>query len=149
MKIDAEQFMAIAEEVLGSGRELRTRVTGGSMGASIADGSVVCFEPASQRGVRRGDIVLIRSAMGRAVCHRVFALRHGVDGPEIQTWGDGAIQPDAPVPLGNVLGRLKSIEGPGRNPLTASARLHAHARFYWRRLRRLIRGRPPASTPPR
>jgi len=149
MRIDSEQFVAIAEEVLGRDRELRTRVSGNSMGASVPDGSIVCFEPADRKRLRRGDIILIRSAGGRALCHRLFALRRGADGPEVQTWGDGAIAPDTPVPLASVLGRLKSIEGPGRNPLTASARLHARARFCWRRFRTLAGRKLPDSAPPR
>lgn len=149
MRIDSEQFVAIAEEILGRDRELRTRVSGSSMGASIPDGSIVCFEPADGKRLRRGDIVLIRSAGGMALCHRLFALRQGANGPEVQTWGDGPIAPDAPVPLGSVLGRLKSIEGPGRNPLTASARIHAHARFCWRRLGRLVRRKREDNAPPR
>ncbi len=149
MRIDSEQFMAIAEEILGHDRELRTRVSGSSMGHSIPDGSVVCFEPANRQRLRWGDIVLIRSASGKAVCHRLFAVRHGPDGPKVQTWGDGASAPDIPVPLDSVLGRLKSIEGPGRNPLTESARIYARARFHWRRLGRLVRRKRKDSAPPR
>lgn len=139
MRIYSEEFVAIAEEILGSGRELRTRVSGSSMGASVPDGSFVCFEPTDRRRLRRGDIVLIRSAGGRALCHRLIAVRGGADGPQVQTWGDASVRPDVPVPLASVLGRLTSIEGTGRNPLATPARLHAHARFCWRRLRNFLR----------
>jgi len=149
MRIDSEQFLGMAEEVLSRGGEVRTRVTGGSMGASVPDGSVVCFEPIGEGRLRRGDIVLVRSARGRAVCHRVFAVLGGPERSRVQTWGDGTAAPDAPVPLTSVLGRLKSIEGPGRNPLTAAARIRALARFWWRRFRLFgRRGRPGAGPPP-
>jgi len=129
----------MAEEVLSRGGEVRTRVTGASMGASIPDGSVVCFEPVRGKRLRRGDIVLVRSAEGRAICHRVFAISDGPEGTTVQTWGDGTSAPDLPVPLSNVLARLKAVEGPGRNPLGTTVRLGALARFCWRRLRLLCR----------
>lgn len=138
MNLDAPEFLDLARELLAQGHEVRTRMSGTSMGRSVPDGAVVCLAPVAPDDLRLGDIVLLESASGGLVCHRIYRIRRRGEELEVATWGDNASRPDRAVPATNVLGRLKSAEGVAHDPQSPHARLHARVRFIWRRLRRRL-----------
>lgn len=138
MNLDAPEFRDLARELLAQGHEVRTRMSGTSMGRSVPDGAVVCVEPVQPEELRLGDIVLLESASGGLVCHRIYRIRRRGEELEVATWGDNASRPDRAVPVANVLGRLKQVEGQAHDPHSLRARRRARLRFAWRTLRRYL-----------
>lgn len=138
MRLDAPEFRDLARALLAQGHEVRTRMTGTSMGGSVPDGAVVCLEPVRPEELRLGDIVLVESASGGLVCHRIYRLSRHLGELEVATWGDNSSRPDRAVTATNVLGRLKHVEGVSDDPHSARARRYARLRFAWRTLRRRL-----------
>jgi len=82
------------------------------MGPAIRDGDLVTFAPIRHRQVRRGDVLLYDSARG-PTAHRVVECPKR-DRAIFLTRGDAPGSPLEEVPVGQVLGRVESVERDGR-----------------------------------
>ena len=105
----------LATSLLGSGWMLRLRVSGTSMKPFLRSGSLLRIAPLlpSLAPPVLGDIVLLQSASGRLVAHRVIELRGDMYG----TKGDSSGEADPPVGRGQILGKVLGMEGPLFLPL--------------------------------
>jgi signal peptidase I len=98
-----------------AGHESLWPVEGGSMWPLIREGDVAVIAH-GERALRRGDVVAFRQA-GQVVIHRLERLK---EAGSLVTAGDTHIFADAPVPPGDVLGRVVAIQTPtGRYSLTS------------------------------
>ncbi|HKI04882.1 MAG TPA: S26 family signal peptidase [Thermoanaerobaculia bacterium] len=103
----AEVFAALQR--MAREAPVTVRVRGGSMAPLFADGDHVLA--AAARVYWPGDVVVFRAADGRLLVHRLLGYRlwkkgRWQGGLALVTRGDACAVPDAPVPLGAVLGRV-------------------------------------------
>ena len=90
------------------------------MAPSLVEGSVVAVSPAAF--YVPGDLVCFRGPTGGLVVHRVIGYHPGRGGIFLWTQADSAWEPDAPIALERVLGKV-------RRPVGLPARLAAAGRF--------------------
>ena len=116
-------------------------VRGGSMLPRLADGDRV--EIARARFYLPGDVVAFHAGEGRIVVHRLLGYRLYRGRLACVTRGDAVPQLDAPVPLGQLLGRVVSHPGPAplAPPRARLAALGAFLGLVVRRVGRIVRGR--------
>ncbi len=120
-----EGLRQIAEE---DGMEVR--IAGGCMAPALAPGDRVRVRPA--RFYWPGDLVVVRSAEGRLLAHRLLGLRPWHGRLAWVTQGDACATPDTPIPTRQILGRIE-----GQHP-TFADRLRAAGRLF-RRMARPLR----------
>ncbi len=108
LNLKREDFISIAQEVLGRGRILRFKAKGGSMSPFIRNGDVVEVVPAKGK-INLGDIILYRSSYGNPVVHRVIQRNK----ESIITKGDSVPSSDEPILSEQVLGRVVAVEKNG------------------------------------
>ena len=102
--------LEIAEEILRSFGELRFVAQGVSMIPAIFPGDELIVRRESIEDARSGDVVLFRRG-GRLFAHRVVACT-GTGEPEVGaviTRGDALAQSDAPITVGEWLGRVSEV----------------------------------------
>lgn len=100
----------LGTELLRSGYGVRFRATGQSMNPTIRDGEAITVEPISPEDMRRGDIILYRTAKG-FIAHRIILIEKDDDnGLVFIPRGDASATCDAPVSFEQVLGRVESSE---------------------------------------
>ncbi len=130
------------ESVLAGGYSVRVQVTGRSMAPFLRGGEVLIIEPVEGRQLGVGDIVLFKDVNEHWIIHRVVRIRGGW----IQTQGDALNEPDAPVEIARLRGRVERVEGRGtsldleRRPQRLRGWFLARSRT-WRRLLRRVRSR--------
>lgn len=111
LRIDQEDFAAVAGPVLAAGGTISFHCRGTSMAPFIADNDLVQVAPVND-SVRVGDVVLCRTGNDELLLHRVAAVRQG----GIVTRGDASGEADPGlVPLNAVLGRVVKVSGQGYN----------------------------------
>ncbi len=108
LNLKREDFVSIAQEVLGRGRALKFRAKGGSMSPFIRNGDVVQLVPVKGK-INLGDVVFYRSSYGNTIVHRVVRRRREI----VITKGDSSPSPDQPVLSKQVLGRVVAVEKNG------------------------------------
>lgn len=101
--------------------ELEVRIVGGCMTPILADGGRVRVRPA--RFYWPGDVVVVRSAEGKLLAHRLLGLRPWRGGLAWVTQGDGCAIPDTPVASSALLGRVEGVTPTLRDRLRAASRL--------------------------
>jgi signal peptidase I len=107
-------FLEVSTDLLSRGYSVRFRPGGHSMHPTIRDGEAVTVEPVDPGKVKRGDIVLYRTA-GGVIAHRVTLIERREDKPEVfHLRGDASTSLDAPVRAEQILGRVVSVERTGR-----------------------------------
>ena len=121
MKLPAEEYRELVRGLLAEGRPVTLRMTGQSMGGAIPDGSEVRVRPPGRQG--RDEVVLYEDLDNNLICHRIVRLWRQKAQYWIQTWGDTADRPDAPVPVERVLGVVEGVKRLGM------------ARVWWRAVR--------------
>lgn len=100
---------------------------GVSMEPANKEGDVVLIKDVSQDDLHVGDVVVF-SALGQKIMHRIIEQRTGPDGESIiVTQGDNVARPDFPIPASQVSGKLV-----GEIPLlgTLSRMIDAQGGFY-------------------
>jgi hypothetical protein len=139
-------FTHILADLLASGHTVRFTAPGHSMHPVIRHGDVLLIEPAS-RPQSKGDILLY-SAGGGLVAHRLIGFIAGGEEPALVLKGDSAAAPDLPVRSAQVLGRVVAVERRGRriDPYGArtrsGCRLYIATRYVKARLLKLLRMKP-------
>jgi len=112
----------LAAQVLRSQETLHLPATGSSMLPTIWPGDSLIIEPLSGDTVELGEVVLF-TRNGRFVAHRVVEKIAG----KIHTQGDAASRPDAPLTLGDLMGKVSMIVRNGRL-IQLRGRQHASGR---------------------
>lgn len=97
----------VAEAFLKGGKKTRFTVSGNSMWPLIRHNRDSVLLSSLARPVKAGDIVLYHrdAAFKQCILHRV----HRVKGETIMTMGDGCLALDAPVAVGQVIGRVEKV----------------------------------------
>ena len=100
LRVERDDMVSLIREVARQGGALRVRAPGGSMLPSIPRGALVRIRGVSDEGITCGDVVLVLTADGEPVLHRVI----GVAGQTLRLRGDAALTEDPPAPLSRVIG---------------------------------------------
>jgi hypothetical protein len=90
---------------LARSEAVEVRIAGGCMAPRLADGGTVRVRPA--RFYWPGDVVVVRSAEGRLLAHRLLGLRPWRGGLAWVTQGDACARADTPVRKSAILGRVE------------------------------------------
>ncbi len=107
---DADLFAPAVRDLLALGR-VRLRATGGSMAPWVCHGDWVTLAPWPRGAIPTpGDVVLIETAEGALLLHRVLGVQRQVSPPLVVTRGDASAVADRAVPLECVLARLVAVE---------------------------------------
>lgn len=128
--MDTDVLAALRE--MAREQPVSVAVRGGCMAPRIAEGDRVEVAPA--RLYWPGDVIVFRAADGRWLVHRLLGWRRLQGRLAAVTRGDGCPCHDAPVPFGQVLGR---VVGPAGR-VTPVGRLRSVASFLRLALRRLF-----------
>jgi len=104
--------LALFEEVLASGAELRVRVTGRSMASTLRAGDVVTIRSTAPGLLRKGDLVLVKNSQDAPVLHRLIKTSGPEDARLFHTKADAIRGLDEPVPENRVLGKVCRAERP-------------------------------------
>ena len=106
MELARPEVSGLFESVLAGGYSVRVQVTGCSMRPFLQGGEVLIIEPVGNRRLRVGDIVLFRDVQDRLVIHRIVQLK----GASVQTQGDALNEPDSPVEISRIMGKVERVE---------------------------------------
>ncbi len=107
-------FADVVSDLLRRGHSVRFQAKGGSMYPTIREGEAITVAPAQPAGIRRGDVILVRSTRG-LVAHRVVSATRGAGGSFVYVLrGDAAAASDEPVEESAVLGKVIAAERGGR-----------------------------------
>ena len=112
------EVSGLFENVLAGGYSVRVQVTGRSMRPFLQGGEVLIIEPVGSRLLRVGDVVLFKDAQDRLVIHRVIRARD----TSIQTQGDALNEPDSPVEIGRIMGKVERVENDWSSHLDLESR---------------------------
>ena len=137
-------FIEVVTDLLSRGHSVRFRAKGSSMHPTIREGEAITVAPARPAGIRRGDVILYRSARG-VIAHRVAGVERGPGGALVFIpRGDASQSRDDPVEEGAILGRVVTVERGGRalNPAACRARSFAVAWAAAAHLMQWLRARP-------
>jgi len=151
VRLTSADYLELVSGLLATGTPVTTAVRGLSMCPAILPGDRLRVEPLDSAQVQVGDIVLVRTAAGRALYHRVARISRRRPG-WVQTWGDSCLGPDDPVPTTSVLGRVTAVYSAGPPRDLEARRRRARRRFPLRflrcYLRRLLPGRSSREASP-
>jgi hypothetical protein len=106
MDIARPEVSGLFESVLAGGYSVRVQVTGCSMRPFLQGGEVLIIEPVGSRRLRVGDVVLFKDGQDRHLIHRVIR----VIGDSVRTQGDALNEPDFPVEMTRLLGKVERVE---------------------------------------
>jgi signal peptidase I len=109
IKLNARQFIDLAEEVLAQENSLSFRVKGVSMRPFILEGDALEIQAVQPERIRLGDVVLYRAGTERLLAHRVVGFRKESGESFFLLQGDAARQRDGWVAGHQVLGRAISL----------------------------------------
>jgi signal peptidase I len=127
----------IVSDLLRRGHSVRFRAKGGSMRPTIREGEAITVAPVRPAGIRRGDVILYRSARG-VIAHRVARVeRHPDGGLVFLPRGDASRGRDDPVEKAAILGSVVAVERGGRARDPAALRARALA-VTWAAAARLL-----------
>ena len=104
----------MSQELLDRGGLLRFQAHGRSMHPFIKNGDIILVEPRNGNSVDVGDIIFYRRPDGSSAAHRLVKITGKKDGLTLITKGDSLKYLDTPVTSEQVMGRVITIEGCGR-----------------------------------
>jgi uncharacterized repeat protein (TIGR01451 family) len=121
---DSQKFAEVCEELLSQGAAVRFRGEGPSMRPNILDQDALVVTPVGAAGVRRGEVVLTRSAAGWKAHRVVAADKFSV---AVITRGDAGQEND---PISDaVVGRVVAVERGGKEIATLGLVARSAARL--------------------
>ncbi len=100
---DSPLFRAMARDLLSAGCSVRFQVSGLSMLPTIRDGEFVHVAPVRAIELRCGDVVLVEDG-AKLRAHRLVGKN--ASGDQFVTRGDASLEPDSPVRVAQILGRI-------------------------------------------
>jgi len=80
----------------------------------IRDGDMVSVQQVGLGDIRRGDVLLYKSAYSQLLVHRVIKIQRCSDQNCYLMQGDALLQPDGWIPPDQILGQVTSIDRNGR-----------------------------------
>lgn len=104
MKTDQGLFTGVLQDALQRGDPVWLRVQGVSMRPWLREGDRICIQPAGQRRIHRGDIVLFWREPGRPILHRVLRVGREAAGIVYDCRGDAESGRPERVPASMVMG---------------------------------------------
>ena len=107
-------------DILNSGSDLRTRVTGSSMAPMIRDGDLVTLRKVPARDLNPGDIVWFINNSGTSAAHRILKKRVRPEKTCLHTKGDAQLEYDQWIDENHILGKVCRIEKPRAHGSTIS-----------------------------
>lgn len=114
-------LVRLFDDILQTGASLRMKVTGRSMAPFLKAGEVVTVSRVPFPMLRRGDLILFRTADNQLILHRIIRKKRSRDASCIfLTKGDAAVSADNPISDNLVLGKVTKIARaslPGRTCL--------------------------------
>ena len=128
LRLPGKDLFAQIEQFLLEGRQVCLIVTGTSMWPLIRHGHDSVRLGSLHRLPCRGDLLLLKSPEphNRYILHRVYR----VSADAVITLGDSRVQPDPPVPLNCVIGRVEAVIRNGREYSCDGPLLRAYAWFW-------------------
>ncbi len=145
-------FRVLAGQILADGHRLRFTASGSSMHPFIQDGDLLEVAPLSTKRVSLGDVLLVESAAGRLLAHRVVKIRRLDGTSQFLVKSDASRAADGWFQAPSILGRVDKLEHEGKSINLASAAQRGRAvlwviinpwivRLFWlpARLRRFAR----------
>ncbi len=103
--------VALIEDILQRGVDVRMEVTGRSMAPFLNSGTVVTIGSADVGSLKPGDLILFKNSAGRPVLHRIIRTRNLNGHPSaFLTKGDALRNYDEPVPADRVMGKVVNVE---------------------------------------
>jgi SOS-response transcriptional repressor LexA len=111
--LETPDFLEQARQMLSRGIPVAMRMSGSSMRPTIEDGDMVTIKPIDENPIKPGDIILYQTRFDTAVIHRVVRIDRQSSERVVITRADSSNQPDIPVALHRVLGRVNLIERGG------------------------------------
>ncbi len=127
LELGTLDFKVLASQILADGHCLRFTASGSSMHPFIQDGDLLEVAPLNAERVTLGDVLLVESAAGKLLVHRVVKI-HQMDGTS-----QYLIKPDAHLALDgwfqapSILGRVDNVERRGKSINLRSAPQHWRA----------------------
>jgi signal peptidase I len=144
-KLGTEHVLAAVELMGRVGREGTMRVQGESMRPTLRPDQMLAVDFAPE-GLARGDMLVFRQGETLLV-HRLVGPARPLEGRRrLKTRGDGVGDPDPPVELDRVVGRVVAFEDDGRlmttrrRPARAYAWCLAQHDLFWSRVAWVSRG---------
>ena len=101
---DLDRFESAGKQLARENRSVDIPITGGSMGASLPDGTLVRVALGDGATCAAGDVVVFRQQED-IVAHRALACVRDY----LITRGDARLAPDQPVSFARVLGRVTGV----------------------------------------
>ncbi len=111
--LETPDFLEQARQMLSRGIPVSMRMSGSSMRPIIEDGDMVTIKPLDENPIKPGDIILYQTRFDTAVIHRVVRVDRAASERMVITRADSSNQPDIPVALHRVLGRVNLVERGG------------------------------------
>ncbi len=122
-------LLRLFEDILNQGLSIRFQVTGRSMKPFLRGGEILTIRQIPSRTIRRGDLILFRSADEVPVLHRVLTRRTTEIGAlRFVTKGDALKSCDAEIHEDCVLGNVEMIEK--TVPAAGTVQLHMNSRYF-------------------
>lgn len=134
--LETPDFLEQARQMLSRGIPVAMRMSGSSMRPTIEDGDMVTIRPIDENPIKPGDIILYQTRFDTAVIHRVVRIDRQSSERVVITRADSSNQPDIPVALHRVLGRVNLIER-GGEPIKMSRPRRRFKQWLQTRLSRL------------
>jgi len=101
---DLDRFESAGRQLADGNHSVDIPITGGSMGVSLPDGTLIRVTLGDGTSCSAGDVVVFRQQQ-EIVAHRALARAREY----LITRGDARIAPDQPVPFARVLGRVTGV----------------------------------------
>ena len=105
MRVDSTWFSELLADSLARGEAVLLRVQGVSMLPWFREGQKVRIEPAANRRLRKGDVVLFWREPRHPILHRIVRL--SPNGDWVECRGDSEVGGPERVPLSAVIGVAK------------------------------------------
>ena len=106
-----QEFFQCVEQMLQQGKEVEIAVKGQSMRPFLKHGEKVIVAPLTHHTLlKRGMIILARTADGTVMMHRIFRI----SGEQIVMKGDGNLYQTEPIQRNDILGIVTSLNRKGR-----------------------------------
>jgi len=124
--------------LLSEGKTIRIKAHGYSMYPSIKPGSLILIEPLNIKGMPRpGEVIAIKREAGLIV-HRLSEIikQNGVT--LYIARGDSNANPDKPIKIDKIAGRVVRSEGTGENPVPADIRINTKPKYFINRIRVIV-----------
>lgn len=106
-----DEVIALVDEVLAGGFDIRIRVTGNSMAPFLRGGEILTIRKVPCNTLCRGDLIFFTTIEGFLILHRIVEKQQGEDAAYFfRTKGDALSTMDELVREHDILGKVCKIE---------------------------------------